>query len=166
MMLDAVERAASALSDLRLWCCFTEAPLRDAVDRRIAESAALRERVTLLGARPHAEMETLFRAADLFLQASHREAGGYSLIEAMACGTPPIATDIPPARRIIGDARALVPVGDAGAMARAIVDWAGRDSALTRTAARARFESALSFDAIGRSLRDAYAELAGTPRPA
>src|SRR5207237_3857990 len=102
-------------------------PLLETVRERIASSPILRERVTLLGAWPRERMEMLFRAADLFLQTSHREASGRSLIEAMACGAAPAVTDIPAWRRIVGHAGSLTPVGDASSLADAIVAWANRD---------------------------------------
>jgi glycosyltransferase involved in cell wall biosynthesis len=157
--LAAFERAATRLPDARLWCCFADAPLLDRVRRRIEQSPVLRQRVTLVGRRPHIEMELRFRAADFFVQTSRDEGSGYALIEAMSCGTPPLATDIPAARRIIGPAGSLTPVGDAAALAEAIVDWSHRDRARIREAARQRFEQALSFDVIGRGLRDAYESL-------
>ncbi|HEU4630133.1 MAG TPA: glycosyltransferase family 4 protein [Gemmatimonadaceae bacterium] len=159
--LAAFELAAPQLPDARLWCCYGTAPLLDAVRRRIAASPVLRERVTLLGRRPHAAMEAYFRAADFLVQASHRESCGYATIEAMACGTPPLVTDIPPTRRMVGDAGSLTPVGDARALACAMVAWAALDRAALRRRARARFECALSYDAIGRELRAAYEALAG-----
>jgi glycosyltransferase involved in cell wall biosynthesis len=158
--LAAFERAARRLPGARLWCCHGEAPLLDEVRARIAASPLLGERVTLLGTRPHAEMELHFRAADFYLQASHREASGFSLLEAMACGAVPLATDIPAARRIVGDAGSLTPVGDAAPLADAIVAWAGRDVEALRRGARARFEEALTYDAVGRELRAAYEAVA------
>jgi glycosyltransferase involved in cell wall biosynthesis len=158
-ILSAFERATPRLDDARLWCCFGTAPLLDAVQQRIERSPALRERVTLLGRQPHATMETLFRAADFFVQGSHREGCSYSSIEALACGTPPLVTDLPSSRRIVGDAGSLTPVGDADALADAIVNWARRDRASGRRAARARFERELSFDVIGRDLRGMYERL-------
>jgi glycosyltransferase involved in cell wall biosynthesis len=157
--LRAFEIAAARLPDARLWCCYGTAPLLDDVQRAIHASPILRDRVTLLGPKPHAEMETLFRAADFFVQMSHREGSSYSTLEALSCGTTPLVTEIPSMRRIVGDAGSLVPVGDAGAMARAMIDYAGRDRALLRARARERFESALSFDVIGRQLRAAYEAL-------
>jgi glycosyltransferase involved in cell wall biosynthesis len=156
MMLDAVERALPHLPDARLWCCFGEAPLLDAVRARIDASPALSASVKLLGRREHAEMELLQRAADFFVQTSHREGCGYSMLEAMSCGTTPVATDIPAARFIVGETGSLTPVGNATAMSNALVDWAGRDRAQLRRAARQRFESELTIDAIGRQLRHAY----------
>jgi glycosyltransferase involved in cell wall biosynthesis len=113
----------------------------------------------LLGTRTHDEMTLLYRAADFYVQTSHREGSGYSLLEAMACGTPPIVTDIPPTRFIVDDAGSLTPVGDAPAMAEALLAWAGRDRSLLRLGARARFDAALTFDVIGRQLRGAYESL-------
>ncbi|AHG88378.1 glycosyl transferase group 1 [Gemmatirosa kalamazoonensis] len=159
-VLDAFERALRELPEARLWCCFGHAPLLDAVRRRVVRSPALRGHVRLLGRRPHAEMELRFRAADFFVQASHREGSGYSLLEALACGTAPLVTDIPAARRIVGDAGSLTPVGDATALAAAMVAWAARAREPLRRAARARFEDALTFDAVGRELRTAYESVA------
>jgi glycosyltransferase involved in cell wall biosynthesis len=161
-MLDAVERAVTRLPALRLWCCFGSAPLLALVRARVAASETLKDRVGLLGARPRDEVERLFRAADFYLQTSHREGSGYSLLEAMSCGTPPIATDIPATRAIVGDAGALTPVGDARAMADALVAWASRERAPLRAAVRARFEGSLTFDAIGYQLRAAYESLAAS----
>lgn len=161
-MLRAFEQAATKLPDARLWCCFgAAAPLLGDVKARIAQSAILTERVTLLGARPHEEMESRFRAADFYLQASHHEGSGYALLEALACGTTPLVTDIPAARMIVGGAGSLTPVGEAAGLAEAIVDWGARDARALRVAARARFDAALTFDVIGRQLRGAYEAVAG-----
>jgi glycosyltransferase involved in cell wall biosynthesis len=160
--LDAFARAAKQLPEARLWCCYGAAPLLPEVQQRIAASPVLRGRVTLLGRRPHAEMEQLFRAADFFVQTSHREGCSYSIIEALSCGTTPLVSDIPSSRRTVGDAGSLTPVGDAAALAEAIVAWAARDRPALRRRARARFESALSFDVIGRALRAVY-EAARSP---
>jgi glycosyltransferase involved in cell wall biosynthesis len=159
-MLAAFELAVAKLPNARLWCCYGDAPLLEAVQERIAHSEVLRERVVMLGTRPHEELELRFRAADFFVQTSHREGSSYSLLEAMACGTTPLVTDIPSMRAIVGAAGSLTPVGDASALADAIVDWAARDRATLRRGTRARFESALTFEAIGRQLRSAYETLA------
>jgi glycosyltransferase involved in cell wall biosynthesis len=159
--LAAFELAAPELPDARLWCCFGDAPLLVEVQRRIDGSPVLRERVTLLGRRPHAEMELRFRAADFFVQMSHREVGGLSLLEALACGTTPLVSDIPPTRRMVDGVGALTRVGDAAALAGAMVEWSKRDPAALRSAARDRFERALTFDVMGRELRAVYEALVG-----
>ena len=102
------------------------------------------------------------RAADFFLQTSHREASGRSLLEAMSCGLVPLVTDIPAWRRIVGSVGSLTPVGNATMFANAMIEWAGRDRVADRHAVRARFDAALTFEAIGRELREAYEALVGT----
>lgn len=54
----------------------------------------LASRVTLLGQRPHADLPALYGAADVLVLASSREGWANVLLEAMACGTPVVATDI------------------------------------------------------------------------
>jgi len=154
--LDAFERVAAELPGARLWCRYGAAPMLGAVERRIATSPALRERVTLLGPCRHEEMELHYRAADLFVQPSHREGCSYSTIEALACGVTPVVSDIPSMRRLVGESGALVPVSDAAALAAALIDQARRDATARRAAARARFDAALSFDRIGVELRHVY----------
>jgi len=156
MMLSAFEQAASDLPNARLWCCYGSAPLLDAVRARVDESPVLRSRVTLLGTQPRAAMETFFRAADFYLQASWREASGFSLTEAMACGVSPIVTDIPASRRIVGSVGSLTPCGDAAAMSRALVERAQRNRVDQRRQVRADFEARLTFEAIACELRSAY----------
>ena len=161
-VLEAISRARPALPAARLWVCYTEAPLLDAVRARLAAEPQLAERVRLLGRLPHDRVQELLRAADFLVLGSHAEGSGYAVIEALACGTTPLVTDIPSFRRITGDGAfgALSPPGDADAMARALIDWAARDRAALRRAARAHFERALSFDAVGRELRAAYRAIA------
>jgi glycosyltransferase involved in cell wall biosynthesis len=156
-VLEAVAAAAESLPDLRLHMCYRHAPLLAAVRARIA-APALAGRVVLLGEIGYPQIQAHFRAADFLVQASHAEGSGYGVIEALACGTTPLVTDIPSFRRITGGGAfgALVPVGDSGALARAINDWGRRDRSVLRRRAREHFEQNLSFDAIGRQLLYAY----------
>jgi glycosyltransferase involved in cell wall biosynthesis len=153
-VLDAFARTADALPEAHLWMCHDrKAPLLHEVQTMRSANPALRERVTLLGARPHAEVELLLRAADFLVQGS-----GDSVVEALACGTTPLVTDTPALRRITGDGAvaALSRAGDPIVMGDAMVRWAARDRATLRRDARAHFEAHLSIPALGRELRSAY----------
>jgi glycosyltransferase involved in cell wall biosynthesis len=157
-LLDAVGLVANELPGLHLHMCFGDTTLLDAVRARIAGDPVLADRVRLIGHVPYREIETYFRAADFAIQASHAEATGAAVIEALSCGTTPLDTDIPSFRRITGKGEfgALVPVGNAAAFANAIRDWCRRDRATLRRRAREHFEQDLSFDAMGRQLYAAY----------
>jgi glycosyltransferase involved in cell wall biosynthesis len=143
--------------------CFGTEPLGREVRARIAADPALAGRVTLIGRVPHARVEALCRAADVFVQGSRKEASSYALMESMACGVTPLVSDIPAFRHLTRDAAvgALFPRGDAAALAARIVDFAGRDRRAMREAARAHFEAHLSLDALSRQLAAAYHSVAG-----
>jgi glycosyltransferase involved in cell wall biosynthesis len=160
-ILDALSRTTRELPDVQLWMCYRDAPLLAEVKSRIAADPTLASRVHLLGKQTHARVEQLLRAADFLVQGSHIEGSGYSVIEALACGTTPLVTDIPSFRMLLARGRygALSPVGDAAAMAKAWIEWARRDRADMRTQTTAYFERELSFDALGKRLRAAYDEL-------
>jgi glycosyltransferase involved in cell wall biosynthesis len=63
-----------------------------------------------------------YRAADVFVHAAHAEAFGKTATEAMACGTPVVATAVGGLIEQIEDGRSglLTPPGDAAALAAAL----------------------------------------------
>lgn len=71
-----------------------EGPERARLEGEIAR-LGLGARVRLLGVRPHAELQRLYVAADALVLASAREGWANVLLEAMACGTPVVASNIP-----------------------------------------------------------------------
>jgi glycosyltransferase involved in cell wall biosynthesis len=162
-VLEGVSRAADTLPRLRLWCCFGDAPLAKAVAKRIEEDARLRRRVHLLGRRPHEEIESLMQAADVFVSGSHREGSGYALIEALACGLPPLVTDIPSFRALTGDGAVarLWWRGDPQSLAYELLGIAAELSPSRRAIVRAHFERELSSAALAQRLADTYCDLAG-----
>lgn len=160
-VLEGVSRAARVLHGLRLYCCYGSAPLLEDVQRRIAADSVLQHRVQLMGPAPHAKIETLMQAADVFVLGSHREGSGYSLLEALACGVVPVVTDIPSFHTLTGAGAvgALWPVGDAGELSRALIRVTARLSPVTRRATRAHFDRELSFAAVGVKLREMYEDV-------
>ena len=79
-------------------------------------------RVRLLGRLGEDEMPRLLASLDVLVSASHSEAFGMAMVEAMACGVPVVATTTEGAREIVeeGVNGLLVPVGDVGALASSI----------------------------------------------
>lgn len=157
----AAARALELLPGLELWCAFIGTGLLDEVRAALRAHPALAARTHLLGAVPRARIEDLCRASDLFVSTSRREGSGYALIEALACGLPPVATDIPSFRDLTGegDIGALVAPGSADGFAAAIVKLAHQPREATRRAVRAHFDRHASFEVVGRRLLDAYSSM-------
>lgn len=66
---------------------------RPALERLIAD-LGLAGRVRLLGSVPHTDLPALYAAADALVLASSREGWANVLLEAMACGTPVVASRV------------------------------------------------------------------------
>ena len=72
---------------------------------------------------PHLERKVLaavYRRAAFLLQPSEREGFGLPVVEALACGTPVVASDLPVLREVGGDAAFYSPVADVGCWSEAI----------------------------------------------
>jgi glycosyltransferase involved in cell wall biosynthesis len=162
-VLAGVSQAARELPDLQLWCCFGTAPLLRRVQRLLRVDPSLRGRVHLLGRVPHERVEQLMRAADAFVLGSHREGSGYSLIEALACGLPPVVTNIPSFRALTGagDVGMLWEPDNPRSLCAALLALRARAGAELRAGVRAHFDRELSFGAVGRKLAAAYEGLVG-----
>jgi glycosyltransferase involved in cell wall biosynthesis len=160
-VLEGISAAARELPGLQLFCCYGAAPLLRDVQDRIATDPDLRDRVRLLGRVPHERIEQLMRAADLFVLGSHREGSGYSLIEALACGLPPVVTDIPSFRSLTGAGAVgmLWPCDDPHALCDALRSIATRVDTEMRAAVRAHFDLELSFDSLGLKLAAMYEDV-------
>jgi glycosyltransferase involved in cell wall biosynthesis len=90
------DRIVAALPDLpgfRL-LIVGEGGERAALEQRAA-SLGVADRVRLVGAVPHADLPRYYSAADALVLASSREGWANVLLEAMACGTPVLASNIP-----------------------------------------------------------------------
>jgi glycosyltransferase involved in cell wall biosynthesis len=82
-----------------------EGPDRAALERQIA-AAGLGDRVRLLGSRPHSELPELLGAADVMVLPSSSEGLANVWVEALACGTPIVISDVGGAREVLTDASA------------------------------------------------------------
>ncbi|MEO7660132.1 MAG: glycosyltransferase family 4 protein [Pyrinomonadaceae bacterium] len=63
------------------------------------------------------DIQPMLAAADLFVSPSHSESFGLAILDAMAAGTPVLATATDGAKELIQDANALVPIKDPIALA-------------------------------------------------
>ena len=89
---------------------------REVLQVRIA-AHNLAERITLVGAKPQTELGDWYAAADVFALASHREGCPNVVVEALACGTPVVASDVGGISELVTDDRfgLLVPANETNA---------------------------------------------------
>lgn len=108
-----------------------DGPLREPLEQRVARRG-LAERVRLLGYVPEAELPALFASADVLALPTQRLEGfGLATVEALASGTPVVATPVGATPEVLAPLRseatpAPLLAEDAGpqAMAEAMAAWA------------------------------------------
>jgi glycosyltransferase involved in cell wall biosynthesis len=114
-------------------------------------------------------LAAVYRRATLALLPSEREGFGLPLVEALACGTPVVASDIPVLREVGGSAASYCAVGDVstwrdrivallGERDRAPAEWRAR-----RQAGRAR-AAEFSWSRYTERVANLYYKLAGDAR--
>jgi glycosyltransferase-like protein len=95
------------------------------------DALGVRESVRVLGSLPDEQIESLYRAADVFAFPSTKEGFGLAALEALASGLPVVASDLDEFAAYLSDGESamLVPVGDGDALGAAMAR-VGRDSGL------------------------------------
>lgn len=158
-LLHAMARVAPAWPQAHLVIA-GDGPLRAALEA-LRDRLALGGRVHFLGYRD--DIPRLLRTLDIFVMSSKEEGLGTSVLDAMACGVPVVATaggGIP--EMVRHDTTGwLAPVGDAEALARGIVTL-GRDPALCKrlaTAAAAMVHEEFHVDRMVAGNEAVYDEL-------
>jgi glycosyltransferase involved in cell wall biosynthesis len=96
--------------------------------------------ITYPGLIPESELPTAFSALDVYLMTARVEGGPCTVLESMACGTPVVATRVGLVPEVVRDGENgfSVPVGDAAAMADALVQLARDRLLYERVAEQAR----------------------------
>jgi len=130
-----------------------ERKLRELIDER-----GLSERVIFLGQKTNAEIPELMRASDLFCLPSWREGWPCSVLEAMGCGVPVVATDVGGIPELVNDPALgyLCPARDPESLARSLSaaikrEW---DPEIISTAA-----NAYSYDKLALKLDIIYRQV-------
>ena len=135
--LEVALAAVAAVPDVSL-VLLGDGPERGRLERRAAE-LGLDGRVRFLGGGTRDDVLRLFRAADASLLSSAWENFPHTVVEALAVGTPVIATDVGGVAEIVHDGEngLLVPPGDVDALAAAVRRLLGEHGLRERLAAAA-----------------------------
>ena len=136
--------------------------------REFVRAHDLGQRVTFTGA--VSNVEDHLRASDVFLFPSESEALGISLIEAMACGLPVIASRTGGIPDVVDDGvnGLLIDVDDEDALVRTLEDLLGDPDMRTRLGAAARDKAVAAFgiDAVAAAHAQLFRDLVGCPAEA
>ncbi len=135
-----------------------------ALHRRIARSP-FRDKIHVTGYAARDAARELYRAAEAFVYPSLAEGFGLPVLEAMACGSPVVASTADALVEVGGDAALYAPPRDVEALARAI-ERALEDAPLRESLAAAGLARAAQFpwDAGAGATAEAVAEVAREER--
>ena len=144
MLLRAFARLAPERPDAHLYVA-GDGPLREPLERTAAE-LGVEERVTFLGYVPDADLPSAYATADCFVLPTRKLEGfGLATLEALASGTPVVATPVGGTTELLDGLAAdervpenpLVPSVDAEALADRMAAWAGLSPSEREAAGRA-----------------------------
>ena len=129
--------------------------------RRAVHRYNLHKHVRFLGFLPDETLSAVYRLASVFVFPSLYEGFGLPPLEAMACGTPVVTSNVSSLPEVTGDAALLVDPTDASAIAAAITrvvsEPALREELRARGLARAR---QFSWERSVKEIRDIYLQVA------
>jgi len=157
VILEGFTRAAARIPHLRL-LLLGDGTLRPLLTARIAE-AGLQDRVYLPGRVAESDLPGFLRTADLYVSASHSDGSSVTLLQAMACGLPAIASDIPANGEWLDDETGwLFRDGDAAQLADRLAEAAGQPGARRTRGRQARkvAEARADWNRNTSRLIDAY----------
>jgi glycosyltransferase involved in cell wall biosynthesis len=146
-------------SDLRLVIIGDELSKNPSV-RRAVVATRLEPAVRFLGFVPLETLKVFYRAAALFAFPSLYEGFGLAPLEAMACGTPVVASNLPPLVEAVGDAAELVSPDNVFDIARGLREVLLNQERRQRLVAAGR-EQALRFhwDKTAREVMAVYRDI-------
>ncbi len=128
--------------------------------RALVERLSLADRVRFTGFVPDEELAHLLTRAYALVMPSLMEGFGLPAVEAMACGTPVVASTAGALPEVVGDAGVLVDPMDVDAIATGMRALLDDPSIRERLAARSLERSALfTWEAAARSLLAVFEEL-------
>lgn len=108
---------------------------------------------------PDQDLPALYNLADVFVLPSHEEGFGMTVIEALAAGTPVIATNVGGIPEVIENGYgSIISVNDIDRMAAEIAEWLNCDDPELASQCRDRAKQ-YSWEEVGDKVMDIYSEI-------
>jgi len=98
----------------------------------LVEQLGIAGSVVQLGAVPYHSLHQLYRQADVYVTPAYTETFAHPLVEAMSCGLPVVASDLPVHREICGEAGVYFPPFSPDELAQRVVELANSKEQLAR----------------------------------
>lgn len=155
-VIEMLDMASSWKQDYRLiiTSC-NQGAYRKKLEQKV-QNLGLQKQVEFRGYVPHDELLHLYQGASALVYPSLWEGFGIPPLEALACGTPVIASDIPVHREVLGDAAIYIKLGNAQSWSQAFHLLAQPASVashlVTARECLAKFTWANAVDALERIL--------------
>jgi glycosyltransferase involved in cell wall biosynthesis len=134
----------------------------DAGQRAQVERLNLQSRLLQPPPLSRGELASVYRAASLVLLPSEAEGFGLPLLEALACGAPVLASDLPALREVGGGAARYCPVGDVDAWTDAASRALASEDFMPEKKARLDQAAHFTWTRHAGIIQAAYLQLLGT----
>lgn len=157
-LLEAFISSADRLGDARL-VFVGDGPMREVLRVRAVGSSAA-SRIRFEGTLPHDAALDSMSAADLVVLPSYAEGSPLCLTEALALGTPVLATEVGGVPDLVGEAGRVVAPGDVAGLSAALVDLLEDRQRLSSLGAgvRKRIADTLSWPVVASRTEQLYRE--------
>jgi D-inositol-3-phosphate glycosyltransferase len=136
--------------------------------QRLCDELNMDQTVVFLGKRRQDTLQYYYSAAEVVVMPSHYESFGMAALEAMACGTPVIASDIGGLGFLVQDGRTgfTVPDGDPDLLLARLTELLNDEGLRRRMGAAATaYAQDFSWDRITKQILSVYRELVAIREP-
>ena len=148
----------------KLYMIYQTAELLPQVETRM-EDLQLGGQGVLVGKLPNEEVSIWMHAADYFISASHAEAAGYALLEAMSAGCIPIVSRIPSYTTMLQNTPAyLFQPGSVAQLTDILINLDNKNINKESAAIKKYFQDHLSFQQVADSMLHMFNELYSVKR--
>ncbi len=127
---------------------------------RVADALGIKDRIVIMPFLERKVLASVYRRAAVVLLPSHAEGFALPLVEAMACGRPVIASDLPVLREVGGEAASYCSAGDVSAWIQTVCGLLEARDDSSRVRARTEWASRFSWDTYSASTVEVYRAVA------
>jgi glycosyltransferase involved in cell wall biosynthesis len=161
-LIHAAEKVTARFRDVVFLAFGNDATAAGQAARQLVGELGLESRFIFAGVRN--DLDRLLAGADVFCLSSATEGFSNAICEAMACGLPPVVTDVGDSAFIVGDAGMKVPAKNSSQLAEALCQLLDSGEELRRQFgenARERIVSQFSVEKMIQSHQNTFEGLVG-----